>query len=253
MKYIQGEKFKSIGDNNKIFYCDTHNVNDFFDSIKFDHDFILVSHNSDGKITDTPGKYDADVKKIPQNLKKWYGQNVEFDSELIESIPIGLENSEWYKNDRKIYKLSTIINTPKNNKNLVYLNLNINNNVGERQPIYDMMKDKPYVTTEYGRNGLSFDNYLFNLYNHKFMICPEGNGIDVHQPWESLYINTIPIQKKNQNNSNWRELPICWLDDWSQMEDESFLNSEYNRITNNHYDKSKMYFSYWRDKIVNSI
>jgi hypothetical protein len=253
MKYIQGEKFKVIGDGDKIFYCDTHNVNDFFDSITFDHDFILVSHNSDGKITDDPGKYDADVKKMPHNLKKWYGQNVEFESDIIESIPIGLENSEWFKHDKKIHKLSTIINTPKNIKNLVYLNLNITNNVSVRSPIYDMLKDKSYVTTEYGRNGLNFDSYLNNVYNHNFMVCPEGNGIDVHQPWESMYINTIPIQKKNINNSNWRELPVCWVDEWSQMEDEYFLKTEYDRITTNIFDKRKLEFNYWWDKIKESI
>jgi hypothetical protein len=249
MNFIQGEKFKKLTDNNKIFYCDTHDVNDFFNRINFEHDFILVSHNSDGKITDNPNKYDADVNKIPNNLKKWYGQNVSFESDIIESIPIGLENSEWFVHERKIHKLTEIIKTPKNIKNLIYLNLNIANNVNERLPIYEMLKNKKYVTTEYGRNGLNYDSYLNNLYNHTFMVCPEGNGIDVHQPWESMYINTIPIQKKNINNSNWRELPVCWLDDWSQMEDESFLISEYERIIKTKFDKSKLDFNYWVEKI----
>jgi len=254
MDVIQGEKFLSVADNKKIFYCDTHDVNNFFKNNDFKDEFVLVSHNSDGKINNYVDVFPhANIKNIPPNLKRWFAQNVECIHDKIESIPIGLENSKWFPETRKIEKLLKITDTDKEIKNLIYLNLNITNNPTERQPIYDMMKDKPYVTTEYGRNGLSFDNYLFNLYNHKFMICPEGNGIDVHQPWESLYINTIPIQKKNQNNSNWRELPICWLDDWSQMEDENFLNSEYDRITNNHYDKSKIYFSYWRDKIINSI
>ena len=255
MDFIQGEKFMSIADNTKIFYCNTHDVNNFFNNINFGHEFILISHNSDGKIMN--GDNDvfphANIKNIPRNLKRWFGQNVVCTHDKIESIPIGLENSQWFPAIEKIKKLSSITNTTKNIKNLVYLNFNITNNIPERQPLYDMMKDKNYVTTEYGRNGLSFDSYLDNLYNHKFMVCPEGNGTDVHQPWESLYINTIPIQKKNQNNSNWRELPICWLDNWSQMEDESFLNDEYERITNVKSNTSKMYFSYWEEKIRKSI
>ncbi len=250
MNYLQGEKFRYIADNQYIYYCNTHDVNDFFNSVNFDHEFILVSHNSDGKITDSPRhQYDADVRKMPKNLKKWYAQNVDYIDERIESIPIGLENSEWFVSDRKIEKLFNIANTEKNIRNLVYLNLNISNNVSERQPIYDMVSNKSYVTTNYGRNGLDFNNYLDNLHNHAFMICPEGNGIDVHQPWESLYINTIPIQKKNINNSNWRELPICWLDDWSQLEDENFLRSEYDRIIKTKFDKSKLDFNYWVEKI----
>lgn len=254
MDFIQGEKFRRIADNDKIFYCDTHDVNNFFDNLRIDHEFILITHNSDGMVSKIPIKsYDADFKKIPANLKKWFGQNVEVVDDRIESIPIGLENSQWFPEIGKIEKLKRIIESPKNIKNLVYLNLNISNNPSVRQPIYDILSNKPYTTTHYGRNGLSFEDYLSNLYNHKFMVCPEGNGIDVHQPWESMYINTIPIQKKNINNSNWRDLPVCWLDDWSQLEDEDFLNSEYIRISNSKYDLSKIYFSYWENKIKNSI
>jgi len=254
MELIQGQKFKQLPNNNDIFYCHTHDVNNFFDNLRIENDFILISHNSDWSVTDNSNNQGfADIRKIPNNLKKWFAQNVNCVNDRIESLPIGLENSEWFVHEKKIEKLLNIRNTEKNIKNLVYLNLNIQNNITVRQPIYDMLRKKPYVTTEYGRNGLGYDNYLNNLYNHKFMICPEGNGIDVHQPWESMYINTIPIQKKNINNKNWRELPICWLDDWGQLEDENFLNSEYERIINSNFDKSKLDFNYWRNKILNSI
>jgi len=254
MNYIQGQKFKELSDNNKIYYCQTHNVNAFFDNINFSHDFVLITHNSDGSISDRQTRHDgADITKIPKNLKRWFCQNLNYESNIIESIPIGLENSEWFPETKKIEKLSNIINTPKDTKNLVYLNLNIANNPIVRQPIYDMMSDKKYVTIEYGRNGMNYDEYLNNLYNHCFMICPEGNGIDVHQPWESLYIGTIPIQKKNINNKNWRELPVCWLDDWDQLNDENFLLSEYKRITETKFDLSKLDFDFWKNKIQKSI
>jgi len=252
--FLQGEKFRNIADNNKIYYCNTHDVNHFFHNINFDYDFILISHNSDGNVTNNPLRsFDADIKNIPKNLKKWFAQNVEVDLDLIEPIPIGLENSEWFVETKKIQKLFSKNNENKQNRNLVYLNLNIKNNVNIRQPIYDMLKNKSYVTTEYGRNGMNFNHYLDQLYNHCFMVVPEGNGIDVHQPWESLYVNTIPIQKKNSNNKNWRELPICWVDDWSQMEDENFLISEYNRISQNKYDTSKLNFGFWKNKILSSL
>lgn len=254
MNYLQGQKFRELADNKKIFYTNTHDVNFFLKNINFDHDFILISHNSDGNITNNPlREFDADIKYIPKNLKKWFGQNVNVELDIIESIPIGLENSEWFPETRKIEKLFNIKNTEKNIKNLVYLNLNILNNPSVRQPIYDMLQSKNFVTTEYGRNGINYDHYLNNVYNHCFMICPEGNGIDVHQPWESLYINTIPIQKKNINNSNWRELPICFVDDWEQVTDENFLDSEYQRIINTKHDLSKLNFDYWKNKIQSSL
>jgi hypothetical protein len=259
MKIIQGEKFISLADNKKIFYCHTHDVNNFFKN-DFNEDFILISHNSDAVVTDNirnrnsvPANLHANIKNIHDKCVRWFAQNVEVEHDRLESIPIGFENSYCQPSVMKLNKIANIINKDKHIKNLIYLNLNINNNISERLPIYEMLKHKSYATTEYGRNGLAFDEYLDNLYNHKFMVCPEGNGIDVHQPWESIYVNTIPIQKKNINNKNWRELPICWLDDWSQLEDEDFLISEYDRITNTKFDKSKLYFDFWQNKIINSI
>ena len=264
MNFITGNEFKKLSNfvldengfvktnnnNNEIpiFFVKTDLIDLFYSNYIPNYPFKLITHNSDYSINKNYLEY-LDNKL----LVSWYSQNVNFKHKKLKSIPIGLENSQWFPETRKIEKLFNINSTPKNIKNLVYLNLNILNNPGVRQPIYDMLNNKPYVTTQYGRNGLGYDEYLDNLYNHKFMICPEGNGIDVHQPWESLYVNTIPIQKKNINNSNWRELPICWLDDWEQLTDENFLISEYKRISETKFDLSKLDFDYWRNKIQNSI
>jgi hypothetical protein len=94
--------------------------------------------------------------------------------------------------------------------------------------------------------------YLDDIYNHKFVLCPEGNGTDTHRIWECLYLNTIPIEKRNINNSFYEDLPICFVDDWEEIT-EDFLNREYERITNTEYDMSKIDFKYWKQKIFNSI
>ena len=33
--------------------------------------------------------------------------------------------------------------------------------------------------------------------NYSFELCPEGNGMDTHRFYEALFLNTIPIVKKN--------------------------------------------------------
>lgn len=264
---LQGEKFQILTDNKKIYYCHTHDVNKFFDNINFTHDFILISHNGDGKITDNPGptykknadkkflktgkSYDADIRKIPKNLKKWYAQNVMYKTDKIVPLPIGLENSYNNPELHKIKKIFVIKNTKKKIKNLIYLNCKIDNNPKERQLVYNILKDKEYSTVVYGKNGYRFDSFLDNLHNHCFMVCIPGNGPDVHSFWECLYVGTIPIQKKSIYNCNWRDLPVCWLDDWEQLNDEEFLKSEYKRITSQKFDLSKLTFEYWKNKIIN--
>lgn len=252
MEYIQGEKFKGLSDNKKIFYCNTHDVDYFFINHSPKTNFVLISHNSDGGIFETKQRLcDADFTLCPPNLIKWFGQNVGCKNDKIQSIPIGLENSEWFIETRKIQKLKEIVKTPKNIRNLVYLNLNIKTNVTERQYIYNIAENNKHISIHYGRNGLDYDNYLNNLYNHIFMICPPGNGIDVHQPWESMYINTIPIQKKSINTLYYTDLPICYVDDWEQILDEQFLIKEYIRIKSINWNLEKLDFNYWKNLILN--
>jgi hypothetical protein len=248
MDFIQGEKFRVISDNNKIFYCDTHNVNNFFESINFDHNFILISHNSDGKVTKTPKHSDADFNKKPKNLKKWFAQNVCVDDEVMVSLPIGLENSEWFPSVKKLEKIKNKKSEPKNFKNLLYINHNILTNPTERQKPYEIFNGKNWVTLEYGNNGVNFDGYLKNIYSHKFVLCPEGNGTDTHRTWECLYLGIIPIEKRNINNSFYEDLPICFVDKWEEI-NEDFLNKEYERINSNNFNTEKLNFLYWSEKI----
>lgn len=243
---IQGEKFERINDIN-IFYRHTHDVNDFFKNTPKEK-FILVSHNSDGKITNNPGQYDADIRLMPDNLIMWYGQNVNYKHDKIKSIPIGLENSKWFPQIRKTDKILNKLNEEKKLYNLVYMNHNIRTNITERSVCYSLLNNKPFVTTQMGQNGYNFDNYIDNIYNHKFVICPEGNGIDTHRTWETLYLGSIPIEKVNINNSFYNDLPICFVDEWGQIT-EDFLNKEYNRIMNTKWNLDKLDIFYWQNEI----
>ena len=80
------------------------------------------------------------------------------------------------------------------------------------------------------------------------MICPEGHGIDTHRTWETLYLNSIPIEIRNINNSFYEDLPICLVDSWEEIT-EDFLNKEYNRINEKKYNLEKLDFNYWLKKI----
>jgi len=85
---------------------------------------------------------------------------------------------------------------------------------------------------------------------HKFVLCPEGNGTDTHRTWETLYVGSIPIEKRNINNSFYQDLPICFVDSLSEI-NEDFLNYEFDRIKNTKWNLDKLNFSYWKDKIIN--
>lgn len=103
-----------------------------------------------------------------------YSQNVMMLSKNLHSIPIGLENKYNSPKIDKVSKMKEQNKKNKNMKNLLYINHNVSNNVQERKKPYDIFKNSNFVTL---KKQVSFDEYLDDIYNHKFVLCPEGNVV----------------------------------------------------------------------------
>ena len=234
----------------------THNmyIVQLLDIIKyFKQKFIIITPGSDCRIEEQgvvipDGRSGEGVVLpyvIPDNLIRWYSTNVNVKHPKIMSIPIGVENSRWQGNPPKKEQMINKSKELRVYKNLLYINHSIGTNVKQRAEPYKLLEGKSWVTSHRGKNGLHFDIYIDNIYNHKFMICPEGNGIDTHRTWECLYMGCIPIEKRNINNQFHTDLPICFVDSWKELT-EVFLNKEYRRIKNSVWNLDKLNFEYWK-------
>lgn len=264
--YIQGQKFKSMADfiyapkeklpgdydnlantldinrlkDKNIIYTHTMYAKQLFDIIQdLPYKFIIITHNSDENICFTP----------PDNVIKWFSQNVNIIHDKIESIPIGLENDMWFPSLKKKEKIDTKTVEQKKIRNLVYMNHNISTNPAQRTKPYNILKDKAWVTTDMGNNGSEFDKYLDNVYNHSYVICPEGNGIDTHRTWECLYLGTIPIEKRNINNQFYIDLPILFVDDWEEVTEERLSGENRFKGRDTNWNYNKLLFKYWQSKV----
>ena len=268
--FIQGNKFRTIAkfqyapppglggrELNKFAHndyrymvstLDTRQMNDgdilythtFFADYLFENvnkQYILVTHNAD-----TP----ADIEP-PDNCLMWYTTNVNIKHERVRSIPLGIENDFWLKDKKE--KMTKKLLQKKDFKRMLYINHNIKTNPGKRQKPYDVLKGEDWVTMNNGSNGQGFDAYLDNIYNHPFVVCPEGNGLDTHRVWECLYMKTIPVCTRNINNQFYTDLPILFIDDWEQLS-EMFLFTEYKRMAAVKWNLDKLDFGYWR-KLIN--
>lgn len=269
--WIQGEKFKGLADfiyaprikhrddydnlvntfnpsklgNINIIYTHTIYVNELFSILSFlKGQYIVITHNSDININSS--------FILPDNVIKWYSQNVNTQNPRIESIPIGLENNMWNKRGDKKQLINEQLKKRRVEKRLMYMNHNINTNPNERKQLYTLFEKKSWVTAVRGKNGFNVSEYIKDVYNHKFVICPEGNGIDTHRTWETLYLGSIPIEKKNKNNRFYTNLPICFVNDWEEIT-EKFLLAEYIRIKGMKWNLSRLNFEYWRTKIKNCL
>lgn len=121
----------------------------------------------------------------------------------------------------------------------------------DRKRIYSIFENQSYV--EVGKSENTYDgrlNFLREISQSKFVICPRGNGVDTHRLWESLYLGSIPIVKYEKTyHDNFLDLPILFIEDWDQITEE-FLNGKYEQIINSEWNMSKLNISYWEQEIV---
>lgn len=237
------DKIINLNKDKIIVYGRPNFVNILFESqiLRFyENRIILITHNSDyGIYNEIPGLY------------LQFSQNVNVESKNIFSLPIGLENAYNFPEIGKINKMKLKLNETKKDINLVYMNHTISTNPQVRGPLYKMYGNAEHFTVDWNKNnGIEFESYLDNIYNHKFVICPQGNGIDTHRTWECLYLGTIPIEKRNINNRFWEgKLPICYVNDWSELT-RDFLENEYERIKGQEWNLDMLKFSYWKNLIL---
>jgi len=206
--------------------------------------FIVITHNSDLNVDDS--------FEIPDNVIKWFAQNVITKNPKVHPIPIGIENDRWGSKEQKKLKMTYILSTKKHIENWVYINHNEKTNPQTRAGIYKLFEDKKWATVVKGKNGVDFGAYLYDLYHHLFTICPEGNGIDTHRIWECLYIGSFPVVKRSRNTSAFEGLfPIIFVDSWEEVT-LSFLSDNFPRLVKEREHKEALEFAYWKDKIIQS-
>lgn len=269
MDWITGERFETLADyvyapsirakddynglkntllvsalkENDIIYTHTMYAKQLFEILKeVKVKIILITHNSDMNVDRS--------FEIPFCVKKWFTQNVNCEDYFIESIPIGLENSRWFQKEHKKEKMKMLLLQEKDICNTLLVNFNTETNPKERVHAFNIFKDKVWATCKCSKNGFDFSSYIWNVYNHQFVLCPAGNGIDTHRTWEALYMKSIPIEKRTHNNFFYRHLPICFVDEWEEITPE-FLKQEYKRIKSfKDWNLNMLDFAYWKIKIL---
>jgi hypothetical protein len=89
--------------------------------------------------------------------------------------------------------------------------------------------------------------YYFTLPNYKFVVCPEGNGIDTHRLYEALIAGCIPIVERRPHIADkYKGCPILYTTDYSEI-NELYLREKYEQMIDKEYDFSNLYFSTYSD------
>tara|TARA_R110002110_G_scaffold50765_1_gene149706 strand:- start:488 stop:751 length:264 start_codon:yes stop_codon:yes gene_type:complete len=83
------------------------------------------------------------------------------------------------------------------------------------------------------------------------VVCPRGNGVDCHRVWEVLYLDRVPIIKREKAMNYFEALPIIYLDSWEELGNSDLIAKKYNKVKNN--SRKMLNFNSWKEIIQNSL
>ena len=181
--------------------------------------FIIFTNLEDTPIDDFI------INKIPDNVSCISAVNAITHNDKVIPAPYGVQRrmnpsddrieqlTEWMEFDNKDYP-----------DKLLYVSHNENSNA-RRLGIRNLFYDKDWA--EVNEQRVSYHNFLSNLSNSKFMICPVGNAIDCHRNWEVLYMRRVPIMTRDPYLQKlFENYPVLFVDKYSDVTEELLLAND---------------------------
>lgn len=162
--------------------------------------FNIVVHNSDNSFT-------PDTMHLLPCAKHVYAINTTFSHPKLTTIPIGFV-------DRQLPFLETFQNPNCERDIEIYMNFTIGTNTVKRNECVLAFQDDPRVVN---RTNLSVPEYYADLCRSKFVLCPEGTGIDTHRVYEALFCGATPVVLRNSLCHLYEKLPVCIVDSWKDV------------------------------------
>lgn len=187
------------------------------------------------------------------------GVNVYGATKRLETFPLGVTSNEpestlhnLLRDNTHFLKASQVSNFCENYSSDIYVNFTVANNSAVRSPIIDLVRklDRKVHIEEPSISQKGRIKFLSMLRQSSLTLCPEGNGLDTHRLWETLYMGGTPVVKNNSRlNDFYRQFPIVILPSWKDLYDTELLYKLWTDVGNLEWDSKKLSLSYWTRKI----
>jgi hypothetical protein len=185
--------------------------------------FVLITHNSDKCFDDNY------YHMIQHVVTKVYALNGISTNPNVIPIPIGYRDHPYTTTD-------ILVSVPSRMEKsiLLYMNFELNTNMEKRTICMNHFIGYPWVVKEgfLKKDALPLFEFYKKMAQSKFVLSPEGTGIDCHRIYEAIYLNAIPIIKrigKPTMDAFYSKLPLLMIEDWSEITDV-FLETNYDRL-----------------------
>jgi hypothetical protein len=245
-RYPSNFNYELLKDGDKVF-LNLDYYGDFYNELikhSPNKKFILISHNSDQSFT-----YQH-YHHIKQYVHRIYAINNVCDNMNVITIPIAFQ--DYPQNHFKLILEKSLHRTKVQKSNLLYMNFSINTNPLKRTECYNTFKNCNWITN---KNNISKEEFMNDILYSKYVLSPEGTGIDCHRIYEAIICGTIPIVKKTGTvmDKFYEKLPLLLVDDWNEITEEFLLKSYETHIKklNEWLNKNKGWIrsDYWIQKL----
>jgi hypothetical protein len=202
--------------------------------------------------------YQTDFKEIVYlkrfKVRKIYGTNTINIKNVSESVPLGLTSNSNESRAHVVFGNTEHLNIANSLSPLreefdgsIYVNFSVENNSRVRGELISILKNlKDVKYDEFSISDNSRISYLDKLRKYSLVPCPEGNGIDTHRLWETLYMGGTPvIIRSDYLPKSLNFLPVIQLNNWNEISDRSLMESYWSKIKDTNYNFSYLDSSFW--------
>ena len=181
--------------------------------------FIIFTNLEDTPIDDFI------INQIPVNVVCISAVNAITHNDKVIPAPYGVQRRMTPDDDRIEQLMGWIEFDNKDNPDkLLYVSHNESSNA-RRLGIKNLFYDKDWA--EVNEQRVSYNTFLSNLSNSKFMICPIGNAIDCHRNWEVLYMRRVPVMVRDPYLEKlYEDYPVLFVDDYKDVSKELLIKND---------------------------
>lgn len=172
--------------------------------------------------------------KIPDNVLGIHAVNAAYFNEKIHPFPYGLQREMENDNRLQIMKKTVDKDEHQEPTKLLYINCGLGAERNNKERAYlPHFEQYDWATCRFEKDSKFFPyskyhDFLVELKDHKFMICPQGHGMDCHRNWESLYLRRVPVMKDHPYFRKLMEgFPVLFVKDWPEITEELLKDNEH--------------------------
>ena len=217
---------------------------------------LITTQSDDGLQKDRKGyvfladsynrHYHINIEDILERFDYWFTTNLSRKiHDNIFPIPIGALNSSNYTEEKindirnagtkdGLCNCRMSITVPYREEVALWANQTdwIDDFIVPRTDLLDLHARKNYP--ELFSQSVEQDDYISELANYRYSICPQGNGIDTYRLYECILCNTIPIVQRNYANYIFSKIwPMILVDKYEddlerRIKDFESVNSNVN-------------------------